>query len=293
MEPTFAENAAANERGEAESSPLHLGLSFAALVDAWARVGASVPVAIVGSIFDDVLGDPLALSLPREGGALKFEDVVIDPNGVARLLHAERASVESIAVLVVRALGEDAPLAALPVLSKFSAIGARDAEELRVWVREAIEAVATHDEVASAISSCSFPPDSIDIPAITDAPLGTASAALDFMDPRDQPTEIIRARSPSLPSFPIFSKPEEPEIPILSAIPAPALPVPDDRPVIRHVLHQPSVRVNSAPAARRSAKPVADPRDSLKIPSDRPHWGAWLFVILLLLVGALFWLRYL
>jgi len=290
MEPTFAENAAANARGEAESSSGHLGLSFAALADAWARSGASVPVAIVGSIFDDVLGDELSLSLPREGGTLKFEDVVIDPNGVARLLHAERASVEAIAVLVVRALGEDAPLSALPVLSKFSAIGARDAEELRVWVREAIEAVATHDEVASAMSACSVPPDSIDIPAITDAPLGTASAALDFLDPRDQPTEIIRARSPSLPSFQTFSKPAEPEIPILSAIPAP---VPDDRPVIRHVLTQPSVRVNSAPAARRSAKPVADPRDALKIPSDRPHWGAWLFVILLLVVGALFWLRYL
>src|SRR5262245_36158239 len=290
MEPTFAENAAANARGEAESSSGHLGLSFAALADAWARSGASVPVAIVGSIFDDVLGDELSLSLPREGGTLKFEDVVIDPNGVARLLHAERASVEAIAVLVVRALGEDAPLSALPVLSKFSAIGARDAEELRVWVREAIEAVATHDEVASAMSACSVPPDSIDIPAITDAPLGTASAALDFLDPRDQPTEIIRARSPSLPSFQTFSKPAEPEIPILSAIPAP---VPDDRPVIRHVLTQPSVRVNSAPAARRSATPVADPRDALKIPSDRPHWGAWLFVILLLVVGALFWLRYL
>src|SRR6185503_17209159 len=101
MEQTVVENAAAEARGSQVSS-FDLGLSLARLVDAWARAGASVPIAIVASIFDDLLGDENASQLARDGGSLRFEDVVIDPNGVAHLgEHARaRASVDAIAVLV-------------------------------------------------------------------------------------------------------------------------------------------------------------------------------------------------
>jgi hypothetical protein len=279
-----------------------------------------VPIAVVASVVDDLLDDGAgAAHLPIAGGGLRFDDVMIDARGVARFADATRASVEAIAMFVVRALGEDPPAAALPVIARFSTEGARDAAQLRAWVREALGgAIATHDEVAALVRELGAPPaidSSGDLPPTQPTPLGIASAAIDFLaeERTDGPTEIIRPRP--LPSFPesFAGAKKEAEIPILSAIPEPSppteLPQPLEssepvaapqpqaqqggRPVIRHQLQKPNVRVHSAPAARRSAKPVADPRDSLRIPHDRPHWGAWLFVILLLVIGALFWLRYL
>src|SRR5262245_12451478 len=125
MEPTLEENAAVNAGGDALSSPSNGGCSFGVLADAWSRLGARVPTAIVASVADDLLGDD---ALPVDGGVLRFDDVLIDARGVA---HASRSSVEAIAVFVVRALGDDPPAAALPVIARFSIEGgARDAEQL-------------------------------------------------------------------------------------------------------------------------------------------------------------------
>lgn len=322
MEPTSAANAAVEGGSDLGTPRLDRGLSLFTLLDHWAHAGASVPVAIVGSIFDDVLSDPALQDLRASGGALRLDDLWLDERGVAHLEDASRAGVDALAVLLVRALGEDPPPSALAVISRLEDLGARDVEELRAWTREACGAIASHDELAAIIASFSLPPEaSQDLPATQSTPLGIAQSAIDFAaveepsDQRDNATEIIRARS--LPAFPSSFAPapqpiaeEEPEIPILSAIPEPlpetqlpsvvftaaaeAPPVPvDTRPVIRHQLPKPNVSVQSAPAARRSGKRVADPRDSLMIPDDRPHWGAWIFVILLLGIGALFWLRYL
>lgn len=328
MEPTSAANAAVEGGSDLGTPRLDRGLSLFTIVDHWAHSGASVPVAIVGSIFDDVLSDPALRDLRASGGALRLDDLWLDEHGVAHLEDRSRASVDALAVLLVRVLGEDPPPSALAVIARFEDVGARDVEELRAWTREACGAIATHDELAAIIASFSMPPEaSQDLPATQSTPLGIAQSAIDFAAveerpsrdsglERDNATEIIRTRS--LPAFPSSFAPapqpiaeEEPEIPILSAIPEPlpetqlpsvvftapaaeAPPVPaDTRPVIRHQLPKPNVSVQSAPAARRSGKRVADPRDSLMIPDDRPHWGAWIFVILLLGIGALFWLRYL
>lgn len=334
MEPTFAENAAA-ERGEPVTV---LESAFAALVEAWARNDASVPVALVASIFDDLLDS----DLPKYGGTLRFDDVSIDVRGVASMRPGLSASMEGLAQLLMRALGEDAPAHAQPMLARLADEAPRDGEELRMWIREALGAPAPHEEVAWALSVILPEPERV---------LGSAETAIDFAElaeERDNATEIMRVRSapplavssvkpaPVLPSMPPPLKsslkpapapveeipvpslrPAAPdfEVAILSALPEKAadqvatetvlptmLPTEmpseepvqaDSRPVVRVEMPKSNTRVTTAPAARRSAKPALDPRDSLRIPDDRPHWGAWVFVVALVIVGALFWLRYL
>jgi hypothetical protein len=225
--------------------------------------GEELPIAFVVSIADDLLAQATE-------GSLRIEDVAIGADGVARLL--EPAGAAAIAALFVRLLGDSPPPRALPLIARIEDEGFVDAESLRIAIRAALGAPAPHDELARAFA----PP----------VDLGAAEDAVDFAQ-LDQPTEIM-------PSPPSESESEDFEVPILSAIPAPITAPPQPaRPVVRHQLPKPNVRLPAAPAARRSAKPVADPRDSLKIPDDRPHWGAWIFVVLLVVVGVLFWLRYL
>jgi hypothetical protein len=333
MEPTFAENAAAEARGDAVTV---LDGAFSALIEAWSRNDTSMPVALVVSIFDDLLAQNE--ELPKYGGTLRFDDISIDVLGVASMRPGLSASIEGLAQLMVRALGEDAPAHAWSMIARLSDEPPRDVEELRMWIRESLGAPAPHDELALALTATLPAPSPV---------LGSAEAALDFaemVDEREHATEIIRTRSAPPVSAstsavssapPVRENRRDFEVPILSAVPekAPSLvpqsvppesvdvlptilptqmpalvpasdppeaalaegtavPV-DNRPVVRVQVPKSNVRVTTAPAARRSAKPASDPRDSLRIPDDRPHWGAWVFVIMLVAIGVLFWLRYL
>src|SRR5690349_1605197 len=101
METTYERNVVAEERSKLHSKIHHLSLSLrgtgprltlATLVDAWESALEHVPIAIVVSIYDDLL----ARAADAEGGdpdrsdELSFHSVVVDESGVARTKETPR-----------------------------------------------------------------------------------------------------------------------------------------------------------------------------------------------------------
>jgi hypothetical protein len=129
---------------------------FGAVVRTWHDRGEPVPVAVVVSVFDDVLAD----SVDDSGaGAADLEAVRVRPSGAAFVARPLRLS--AVAPLLMEALGADlpdegaVPPAAWGLFERLTSDdpGARpaDAEQLRQWLRDALGAPATHEEVRDCV----------------------------------------------------------------------------------------------------------------------------------------------
>lgn len=134
----------------------HHGRTLAALIDAWSRVGAHVPVAVVVSIFDDLLAQ--AIDGDVEAKTLSLSDVIVEPSGFARLAPNAALSGTAVALgpLFARALGYGRDDDAIPSIAQ--GLVARlasddpldrpmDAEQLRGWIRDVLGVPATREEV--------------------------------------------------------------------------------------------------------------------------------------------------
>ncbi len=125
--------------------------SFAEIVRAWHARGEAVPVAVVVSVFDDIL----ATSVADDGkAAIDLEHVRVTPEGRAQLSCTGRLS--AIVGMLMEALGADLPGDAVPpaawglferLTSDDATESPMDAEQVRQWIRDSLGAPATHEEV--------------------------------------------------------------------------------------------------------------------------------------------------
>ncbi|MCK6544293.1 hypothetical protein L6R52_00335 [Myxococcota bacterium] len=154
----------------------HHGRTLAALIDAWAKLGAHVPVAIVVSIFDDLLAS--AIDGDVEAKALSLTDVIVEPSGFARLAPnvALSGTAVALAPLFARALGfgrdEDAiPAHAMGLVARLASDDPLDrpvdAEQLRGWIRDVLGVPATREEV----DECFLVLTGVVAPVVDDAPI--------------------------------------------------------------------------------------------------------------------------
>ncbi len=132
------------------------------LVRVWNARGAALPVAVVASIFDDVLedsqwGDGSSGSLPPSGG----EDIYIDYTGFAHCGQRDPSLLGLVSILE-RALGDGTGEFAVPPLARVllerltseePSDRPRDAEELRSWLRDALGSPASRDEVLACVDA--------------------------------------------------------------------------------------------------------------------------------------------
>ena len=116
------------------------------LVERWQDAGAAVPVAIVVSVFDDVLA---ALPDTADERDADFDAIVVDDAGHA--FTRAPLGLRGAGRLLVRALGDEVPSAARPLVARLTD-GERpaDAEQLRQWMRDALGAPASREEVTAA-----------------------------------------------------------------------------------------------------------------------------------------------
>lgn len=138
-------------------------ISFAEIVRAWHARGEAVPVAVVVSVFDDIL----ATSIADDGkAAIDLEHVRVTPQGRARLSCPGRLS--AIASMLTEALGADLPGDAVPpaawglfdrIRSDDATESPVDAEQLRHWIRDSLGAPATHEEVQECANEARTPND--------------------------------------------------------------------------------------------------------------------------------------
>ena len=136
--------------------PLQANLRL--LVSAWAQEGAALPVAVVVSVFDDIL--ELRGSSPVPIGQLALEDVLIDPSGIARLGTAGVPTARQIADLLRETLCGGAGDAAIPPgamtllgrVEEDEAIGRPlDLEHLRGRLRDDLSPPAARHEVQECL----------------------------------------------------------------------------------------------------------------------------------------------
>ena len=130
--------------------------AFGAVVRTWHDRGEPVPVAVVVSVFDDLLATSVA---PDGGSATDLDAVRVRPTGAAFLARAVR--LPAVTPLLMEALGADlpdegaVPPAAWGLFERLTSDdpGARpaDGEQLRQWLRESLGAPATHEEVRDCV----------------------------------------------------------------------------------------------------------------------------------------------
>jgi hypothetical protein len=212
------------------------------LVAAWAERGAALPVAVVVSIFDDLLEDaPLfarAVSRIPSQRPLALDDIAVDRTGFARLFCPVEDAVLELVRLLQEALsgpsgGDGIPPAAQALLRHGTSddrwVRPANADALRRWLRSALGPPAARQEVSALVEAASQPP------------LAVPSA--------------VPSGAPSL------IPPVEVEIPILSAIEQQALtPQKSDNPVpVQVPVRVPTAPPIAPPIAPPTALPIAAP----------------------------------
>ncbi len=131
-------------------------VSFADVVRAWHARGEPVPVAVVASVFDDVL----STSIEDDGEELADLDAVrVTPAGRAHLSRPHQLSAES--PILMEALGADlpgdsaVPPAAWGLFDRLTSDDPlecpADAEQLRQWLRDSLGTPASHEEVRDCV----------------------------------------------------------------------------------------------------------------------------------------------
>ena len=138
---------------------------FGQLVTMWAREGAALPVAVVVSVFDDLL---IAANENGSGAdahpdhALGLDDILIDMSGVARLGTCAAGDVAEYSRLIRSALvggaGDEAVPAAVQSLLRQATsddpwIRPPDLEALRCSLRDALGPPAARDEVRKCLQA--------------------------------------------------------------------------------------------------------------------------------------------
>lgn len=144
------------ETSSGPDAPAGQSAAFADVVHAWHARGEPVPVAVVASVFDDVL----AGSVQDDGRAsLQLEDLRVTPGGAAYLTRP--AQLSAVCPLLMEAMGADllgdqaVPPAAWALFDKLTSDEPSDhpadAEQLRQWLRETLGTPATHEEVRDCV----------------------------------------------------------------------------------------------------------------------------------------------
>ena len=227
------------------------------LVRAWNDRGEALPVAVVVSVFDDLLEtDGEARSAERPD----LDDVVIDDRGVAHL--GAPTSLDGLAPLLARALGtgqpaDDAvPAQARSLVERLASDDPidrpADAEQLRRWLRDTLGAPAPREEVLACLESATGDLPRMDVPEASLSREPGHATELDAAEP-----DVAEAEAPIPPAVAEDSAEEElSEAPTL--LPAPtllapgetALPVPelaDDQTETPTLLPAPSDAVAPVP----------------------------------------------
>lgn len=194
-------------------------VSFADVVRAWHARGEPVPVAVVASVFDDVL----ATSIDVDGLEMAdLEDVRVTPAGRAHLLRPHRLT--AVSPMLMEALGADlpgdhaVPSAAWGLFDRLTSDDPTecpaDAEQLRQWLRDSLGTPATHDEVRDCVYSALHADDEDEDDAVheletlpphpSDAPLPIPEPAAEEdmvtlpperrADEQQLSTDVVRAR---------------------------------------------------------------------------------------------------
>ncbi|MEQ9501968.1 MAG: hypothetical protein RIT81_34160 [Deltaproteobacteria bacterium] len=187
------------------------------LVDHWQDAGAAVPVAIVVSVFDDVLMGALESDAEDDVG---LDAITVDDSGHAFVRRP--VGLDGAGRLLVRALGDDVPSNAQPLVARLMD-GERpiDAEQLRQWMRDALGAPASREEVQAAFVAATFDPQEAETllpapaPADTgDVPVVAEASAYPEPIEEDEAIEGAEAGEPveaSAPPEPVeASAPPEP-----------------------------------------------------------------------------------
>lgn len=153
------------------------------LVRHWNDAGAAVPVAIVVSVFDDVL-----LELPETDtdDDVGLDAIVVDDAGHAFVRRP--VGLGGAGRLLVRALGDDVPSNAQPLVARLlDGDRPADAEQLRQWMRDALGAPASREEVCAAFSAVAADPTEAEtlLPAPAPADTGDLEVASVSPEPLD------------------------------------------------------------------------------------------------------------
>lgn len=245
-----------------------------ALVSAWRTRGDTLPRGVYAAIFDDLLADAQPVDHCIE---LHPSEVFIDVFGVAKIdsPRVERADVRAVTSLLQRVAGYEAP----------SAI---DVERARAWIAEEMGPIASRAEVRAYVAAVRVAEgDSAEREWITGDIVFPQDPVDAVPEPEPEPEPIgapvvkDTVLAPSAPSSGFDANAIAPPL-----VEGPSAPVIPPR-IIRHTLSRaPSwVRVQMAPAARRSARPRGNSR--LQLPAERAHSRAWAVAFLLLGVAAL------
>ncbi len=168
------------------------------LVDHWQDAGAAVPVAIVVSVFDDVLMGALEPDGDEDVG---LDAITVDDSGHAYVLRP--VGLDGAGRLLVRALGDDVPSNAQPLVARLMD-GERplDAEQLRQWMRDALGAPASREEVQAAFVAAAYDPqeaetllpapapaDTGDVPVVAEASVRPEPSPEDTEDADAEPVD--------------------------------------------------------------------------------------------------------
>jgi hypothetical protein len=244
------------------------------LLDAWSAQGAALPIAVVQSIIDDLLG--------VSGGyrALDNGDVIIDANGFAHGTH--EGSFRSIASLLVRALTSEhqgVPPSAEPLMNRLEAGDLGGSDQLRSAMRDVFGPPASHEEVSWYVAEKPAP--EVELPADVEWKEETSPPEVEV-----ELSTLPPATPPAPTPPPATAKP----IRVASTLPQNPSARPH-RPVVRHHWKQSTISLPKAPAARRSARHSNDARDVLAIPGDRNPWVRWTIALMVAIGLALIYLE--
>jgi hypothetical protein len=295
-------------------APAHESFPLTTLLRNWQERGLAVPVAVVVSVFDDIL----SRWVPGRSRQDVLADAVrIDPKGFA-FLDSPSASVDKLYPLLGRALGRgvDADDAVPPggrvllgwLHSEADVDRPRDAKEFRSWLREALGTPASREEMQDCMRHALDPEsesetlrpvpvprslvseDEDDAEAVTLPPqsvmAGPEIDAAESTDEFAQPEPL----TPSMSSSGSFVRSNAERAFFISDSHIPSFAESDsDRRVVRKAapFRQKPVSVGSAPAARQSAQPMAQGIDALFLPNDRRSSGVW-WVIAAVAVGVIY-----
>ncbi len=272
------------------------GVSLGSLLRAWADAGEAPPAAIVAGIVHD-----LSLEVPVTGTTVEEADVdqiFVDAEG---LVHAgDWLGLPALGGLLDSALsgnhsgrtGDLMPPQARAGLDRFERWDGdrRDGlEALRCWLRESFGPLPAPEEVAR----CCIASAPLDPQGATIRPVRIATDITVEPEPLEPPSEVPSVAPTEIGSSDVAENEHEPaRAPEGQTAPADESSSdlwelsPDgngktERPVVRKAIPRAErpVSVGRAPAARRSARPLSDQRDSILVPADAGSWRSWLLLL--------------
>ena len=284
--------------GESGPPALPADRTLGTLVRAWGEEHAAVPVAVVVSVFDDLLA---ADAYEQRGAPTGLDDVVIDFEGVARAYGDRNASWAPVLEAALGSFIDDdiVPAAARPLLMRMSEADGMpvDSEQLRQWIRGALGPPATRDEVREHIDTATG-----DLPLMEIDDTEEQVSLLPFEDLYEMETVIPtpaaviseREEAQSIDPAPLESEPPVQlplELPVnVTEEVSPHELVDDEprytptmRPIVRHRVRRldRAISLSSAPAARTTPGAISDRPGSIIVPAARKWSGfGWIIVLL-------------